>query len=60
MGIVLLAAATFILLAVKWAIRATLNKGVNAAENAWKRAQEQKNPPAPESLAERYTQQKPF
>ena len=54
MAIGFLAVATFILLAIKWAIRSTINTGVNAAENAYKRAQERKNPPQQENLADWY------
>lgn len=35
-------------------IYAGVYKGVNAAENAVKRAQEKKNPPRAESLSDRY------
>ena len=59
LGIALLAGLTFVLLLIKWAISATLHKGVDAASNAYKRAQERNNPPPAESLAERYGQSGP-
>lgn len=39
---------------IKRMIYAGVYKGVNAAENAVKRAQEKKNPPRAESLSDRY------
>ena len=56
LAIALLAGLTFVLLLIKWVIRSTLHKGFDAAENAYKRAQEKKNPPQAESLADRYRQ----
>lgn len=41
---------------IKRMIYAGVSKGVNAAENAVKRAQDKKNPPHSESLADRYSQ----
>jgi hypothetical protein len=52
--IVALAGISFVWALIKWALKAGVNKGVNAASNAVKRAQEKNNPPQAESLADRY------
>ena len=54
LGIVLIVAVALVLLVIRRLISAGVNKGVNAASNAIKRAQEEKNPPKPQNLAERY------
>ena len=45
---------TIILLAIRWVIRAGVNRGVNAAANAIRRKQEEYDPHLPENLAQRY------
>lgn len=53
-GIALIVAVAAVLLIIRRLISAGVYKGVNAASNAIKKAQEEKNPPKPQNLADRF------
>lgn len=52
-----LLAAYIILQLINWVVSSAVNKGVNVADNAIRKAKEKANPSEPEKLADRFKDQ---